>query len=278
MHQLIELFSNGSKIPDHSAVITIDDGYKSIYKLAFPVINELKIPVIIFPLTSPVNDRKLLWIDRLEYALLKTQKKSVNLQIGAQNYKFDIDSRYNKVVNGRSIRILVKSMKQAELDKYLDQLIDELDVDLLKEEKISDVYQILEWNEINEMILSGFVAIGSHTHSHYNLKNCDEELINNELLLSKNIIENKTNKDCLYFSYPHGKKRSFSELTKELLIKSGYKCAVTTEPGMNDGTSDIFKLKRYSVSNNDSFYEFIYMLCGAKEKLSTLKNTFHFNC
>ena len=277
MTQLIELFSNGSKIPDYSAVITIDDGYKSNYKLAFPVINELKIPVIIFPLTSPVNDRKLLWIDRLEYALLRTQKKSINLKIGARNYKFDLGSRYNKMVNGRSIRILVKSIKQDELDKYLDQLIDELDVDLMKEEKIPNIYQILEWDEIIEMIESGLVTIGSHTHSHYNLKNCDVEIINNELLLSKKLIENKTKKECLYFSYPHGKKRSFSELTKELLKKTDYKCALTTEPGMNDGTSDIFKLKRYSVSNNDSFHGFVYLLCGAREKLSKLKNTFHFN-
>jgi len=203
---------------------------------------------------------------------LRTQKKSVSLEIDGKYYEFDIDSKKNKIVNGHSIRILVKSMNQTLLDDYLDQLVDELDVDLLEEKIIPDIYQILKWNEINEMIIRGLVDIGSHTHSHYNLKNCDEELINKELLLSKNIIEKKTKRDCLYFSYPHGRNRAFSELTKELLIKSGFKCAMITEPGMNDETSDIFELKRYSVTNNDSFHEFIFTLSGAREIFAVLKH------
>ncbi|WP_108308606.1 polysaccharide deacetylase family protein [Metalysinibacillus jejuensis] len=49
-------FLNGNKnLPEKSIIITIDDGYESVYTNAFPILKELNMQAIFFPITSDVQ-------------------------------------------------------------------------------------------------------------------------------------------------------------------------------------------------------------------------------
>jgi hypothetical protein len=64
--------------------------------------------------------------------------------------------------------------------------------------------QMLSWCQIREMAQSD-ITYGSHTHKHVILKYCDNEIINSELKMSKEIIERETNKEIDSFSYPNAR-------------------------------------------------------------------------
>ncbi|MHC1604818.1 MAG: polysaccharide deacetylase family protein [Candidatus Methanofastidiosia archaeon] len=56
-----------NKIDKDYGVITFDDGYKSTYTNAYPFLRQEKIPFIVFPITSKIeNDPNFLTFDELE--------------------------------------------------------------------------------------------------------------------------------------------------------------------------------------------------------------------
>lgn len=61
--------------------------------------------------------------------------------------------------------------------------------------------KMLSWNEIKKMSRNG-MEIGAHTMTHPNLVEIDLKEAKNEILRSKQEIEDHTGRDCKYFAYP----------------------------------------------------------------------------
>lgn len=59
------------------------------------------------------------------------------------------------------------------------------------------------WQEIKEMVASGYVIAASHTHNHYDLTNTSD--LQTELLTSKEILEQKLATKINTIIYPYGK-------------------------------------------------------------------------
>ena len=60
------------------------------------------------------------------------------------------------------------------------------------------------WEELKEMVLSGFVEIASHSYMHCNLT-FDFVNLNQEVIISKKIIEDNLSQPVTSFIYPFGK-------------------------------------------------------------------------
>ena len=67
LQEVCRAMTNGTALPDRTAVITIDDGYRSIYRVAFPALRRCGLPASVFLATEFVHDRRFLWTDRVEY-------------------------------------------------------------------------------------------------------------------------------------------------------------------------------------------------------------------
>ena len=81
--------------------------------------------------------------------------------------------------------------------------------------------QPMSWEQIIGLQQKGHI-IGSHTLDHIRLDNNDTNILNFQLLKSKQIIELKTNTKCEYFAYPYGRMGDLSE-TALTLAKKHYK-------------------------------------------------------
>jgi len=95
--------------------------------------------------------------------------------------------------------------------------------------------------QVNEIIDSKLVEIGSHTLNHTYLKGMTEEIIVNEINGSKFELENAFNIKINSFAYPYG---AYNELTAKLVELAGYTNAVTTDLGIISNTNNKFVLKR----------------------------------
>ncbi len=111
----------------------------------------------------------------------------------------------------------------------------------LKDKKIKNKndYRYLTINEIKEMIDSLDIEIASHSLTHRDLRELNNEEIEKEIKESKEVLERLFKKEVLIFVYPYG--RYDSRVIKSL-IKNGYFLGRST----NYGEIDFF-LKRWEL-------------------------------
>jgi len=57
LQQLVQFLQKGAKLPDRSVVITIDDGYRSVYENAWPVLRDYGYPFTVFLYAKATENR-----------------------------------------------------------------------------------------------------------------------------------------------------------------------------------------------------------------------------
>ena len=72
--------------------------------------------------------------------------------------------------------------------------------------------------------------------------------LTNEISKSVKMIETNLNYKLKHYSYPEGFKKSFSKKIIHLLKKKSIKCCPTAISGTNNINSNLFLLKRVSVT------------------------------
>ena len=270
LEECVRYFIEKENFPDKSAVITIDDGYKSNYTLAFPIFKEFDIPATIFLTTDFVDNQKFLWVDRLECALNYTKAKHLEIKVGEEKLYFPLICRKDKMSCDKSLRVKLKSMDYAYIEKIISEIENKLHVKVSELTNVPEIYQPLQWDEILKMTNTTRVSIGNHTQKHLILTRYANKIIKNELMLSKEIIQKKTGINTRLFSYPNGAHGDFNANTKLILKELGYSCALTTVSGMNNKFSDIYELKRFGIGNTD-LKTFILTTSGVKNFVSEIK-------
>ena len=113
--------------------------------------------------------------------------------------------------------------------------------------------ECLTWSEVAELKGKGF-EFGSHTVSHPRLVDLPWEEVENELVASKKMIEDRLGAEVTAFSYPFAfpqHRRLFVERLTQLLRSSGYTSAVTTMIGHVAPGDEALRLKRLPVNSCD---------------------------
>jgi peptidoglycan/xylan/chitin deacetylase (PgdA/CDA1 family) len=111
--------------------------------------------------------------------------------------------------------------------------------------------RLLGWSEIKELDRYG-IEFGSHTRTHPDLTRIFEEEIFDELVESKQAIEDALGKEAASFAYPFGR---FNREARHLAGRY-FKAACSTSLGKVQFGSDLFSLERidtYYLSNQKIF-------------------------
>jgi peptidoglycan/xylan/chitin deacetylase (PgdA/CDA1 family) len=205
----------------------------------------------------------------LMYHHIDERGKVSSLSVSPKNFQKQMQflSRYN--YNVISLKELVQSINKKEKlpkntvvltfdDGYQDNYIYAYPV-LKKYNFPATIFVIvnaigkeryLNYIQIKEMVSSGIIEIGSHSLSGTYLPGQSRQQLEQEIGISKKILENKLSKKVDFFCYPIG---GFTEELQEIVKKYGYKAACTTNRGNKQSylNSDIFALKRIKIK--DSF-------------------------
>lgn len=127
-------------------------------------------------------------------------------------------------------------------------------------QQTSFLSNLLNKEQIKSMVDSGIIEFGSHTLSHCNLLKSQE--LDKEIGLSKEKIQNTTQKDCVAFAYPYGR---FDSNIIQCVKKHGYTSAVTVKAGF--GIDNKFTIPRISIMGKDNFLDFLLKINKGKSKL-----------
>jgi peptidoglycan/xylan/chitin deacetylase (PgdA/CDA1 family) len=129
----------------------------------------------------------------------------------------------------------------------------------------------LTWSEVRELQRQG-IDFGSHTVNHPWLREMAASAINDEIVNSKDTIEQKVGCGVDSFAYPYAfpqTERNFTQMLRDMLCTAGYKTGVSTIVGRATRRSDSLFLERLPVNSWDDPALFKAKLAGAYDWVAT---------
>ena len=168
------LAARGAEGSDKLYVLTFDDGYRDVYEMAWPLLQERQLPFLLYLTTAPIESQRPLGHEQAEP---------------------------------------------------------------------------LEWDQIGEMLASGLLTLGAHTHTHPDLRLCETNEIELELATCDGIIEKRTSHRPRHFAYPWG---YWSERA-DAVTRLRYETAALGGPVVSDPFTDGHLVPRLPVQRSDGF-------------------------
>ncbi len=241
----VALKKAGKPLPDKACAITFDDGWADNYQYAFPILNELQVPATIFLVADMIGTSQCFWPERLtnimaaiatRYSQHWSHPELAWLQPEG-GYKFN-----ETPPTSEEITVLIAGLKaysDTEMHNRLTHIEDTLQLNT------GDLsVSLLNWQQIDEMLASNLVSIGSHTCHHIRLNNTiPTTQMREEIVNSKQLIEKHTGKTVDAFCYPNG------DYCPEAvaLVEQNYATAVTTQSGWNTQHTNMHLLQRIGI-------------------------------
>lgn len=218
--ELAKIIEQQGSAPANAVVITVDDGYRDFYEVAFPLLKKYQVPATFFVTTGFVNGDIWLWYDQVNWILNNRKTNSENIELAGKFFDFGLSNNqlWKNIVD--HFLIIPNSLRISGMTK----LIEVCGVQVPSEVPME--YSSVSWQQLREMQEHG-VEIGGHTVTHPSLGHSDLETsskeINNSLETLNLVLGNKPRTFC----YPNGQPEDYSSDIKELVRVSGYTAAVT---------------------------------------------------
>lgn len=128
---------------------------------------------------------------------------------------------------------------------------------------VSDINKdgYLKDHQIEEMLDSNLLTIGSHAMSHRHFLDLRPEELNYEINESKRILQARFGIAVDFFAYPYG---SFNLFIENMVESAGYRAAFSTNQELRNrrGQDDLFALKRLSVLRDYNPLRFLIKTSG----------------
>ena len=226
------------EIPPGLAAITIDDGYRDAYEIAFPILRRYCAPATVFVVTEFVNGTTWLWTDKPRYLTALAAPQAFEIGIGDHKLRLELNGAASRAVAAGLINASLKPLSEEARDALIERLAFELRVKL--PERPPAEYCAINWGQAREMADAG-VEIGSHTLTHPILTGLDDARLREEVAQSRDRIQNALGRKVETFCYPNG---DFDLRTQREVARAGYRLAVTTDVGLNNGRNDPLALRR----------------------------------
>ena len=239
LSEAVQNLTTDKPLPPNRVVITIDDGYRDTFEVAFPTLKKFGLPATLFVITDFADGRCWLWTDLMRYVLLNTSLESLEIEPTAgEQIKAPLNGRAQRIELADRINSYLKRLPNKEKEQRINEIACELGVVIPP--LPTDEYAPISWAQAREMD-AGNLQIESHTVSHPILTNIDERELDFELQTSKERLEAVLDREVEHFCYPNG---ALNELVRRSVEKAGYRSAVTSEYGFNKPRADRFLLKR----------------------------------
>lgn len=252
---------------EQSVAITFDDGYRDVYKYAFPVLQKFQIPATIYLTADAVESNSLAWYDRIFLALSVAPGDKLDLVLDRPR-RFLLPAPAARLRAAEEIISFLRSLPAEQCESFcsnLERLIP------LPAKEMKD--RMLTWEQIREMQQGG-VSFGSHTLTHPAVSRLDPLALKRELCRSKAILEERLGAAIKDFAYPFGKPADYGN-TPSAVARAGYRTAVTTNWGINTPSANPYELRRVSIGEERSLSMFalrlaqLFLSAEHRNKLST---------
>src|SRR5215468_4343222 len=226
------------ELPPRLAAITIDDGYRDAYEIAFPILRKHCAPATVFVVTEFVEGTAWLWTDKARYLAAGAAAQAFEIGIGGRDLRLELNGAASRAVAAGLINAALKPLSEEARDALIERLASELRVKLPERPPLA--YGAINWRQAREMADAG-MEIGSHTLTHSILTGLSDERLREEVGRSRDRIQSAIGRKVETFCYPNG---DYDLRAQCEVARAGYQFAVTTEVGLNSRRTDPLALRR----------------------------------
>jgi len=182
--------ANGRALPERPVLVTFDDGYRSMFELARPILLRYRIPAAVFVSSEPVRFQRLFWFDAVARALGPEAFTGIRAQP---------EAIWRRVAGEHDTPAGAVPHLAPMTDLHVRQLADE-----------------------------GF-SIGVHTASHPPLARLSRDVQHRELESCRSALESWTGQRVDTLAYPFGAPREdYTEETVAIATSLGFHTGFTT--------------------------------------------------
>lgn len=258
----VERLKEGT-LPAAATVVTFDDGFDSIRKLAVPVLRDLGLPGTIYVTTYYCIKGNPIFRLVVEYMFWKTTRTELELGglgIGEEGMAHFPDRRLADEVAWKVICGGEGKLDEEQRVRLCAELGRRLDVDY------ADIVQrrfltLMTSEEVRETSEAG-IDIQLHTHRHVLPRESD--LVHREIEDNRSILEPLTGYELHHFCYPSG---IYHQDHLRPLSEAGVLSGTTCDTGLNYAGAQPLMLKRFLDGNNVSWIEFEAEMSGFSDLL-----------
>lgn len=219
--------------------VTFDDGWADNAESVYPITCQFHVPFVIFIVPKKIGTALPFWPERTAAALDRIP--AVN---GAR-----------RAVSIRKAIEELKALPAVERESRIGRMVGSGGA----LESSAAVDKTMTWDQIAELQAHG-VTFGSHTSTHEILTMVPPAQAEQEIVSSREAIQQKLGGSCKLFSYPNG---DYSEQVRKLVAQAGYKLAfLNQQPGVWTRDCDPLLIPRVNVCE--------YHLVNTKDEFSPL--------
>lgn len=220
-------------------IVTFDDGDKSYHDLAYPILQELQIPTMMFLISSVHEHGGLIWPEMVRWlTFISPLQQAVRPWDQAQTVH-PLDTLDRKRQFARGCNQFLKGIPDDERRRWTERLTEALAADL---QAHPAPRRMMNWEEVRAT--AQYTRFGGHSHSHPILSRVGPEQLEDEIRNCTELIEARTGVRPTQFAYPNGRAQDFSPAVQDTLRRHGYSAAYTTISGINGVGADMFALRR----------------------------------
>ncbi|MDT7041523.1 polysaccharide deacetylase family protein [Candidatus Nitronereus thalassa] len=254
------------KIPKGAVAVTFDDGYADNLYNAKPLLEKYDVPASFYVTCGCLDQEQEFWWDDLDRMLLQPQSLPQTLTLTVEgiehSWKVDVPSnpspsteivppKFSKIQEEgklgrkelyRSLHSLLRPLPEEKRRPLLDEIAKWSG----SNRKGRVTHASLTTNELEQLGKGGLVEIGAHTVTHPVLSSLSLSEQRDEILQSKEGLEEKLNRPILSFAYPYGERSDYSVQTPELVKQLGFSYACSNYSGIVRRGVDPFQLPRVS--------------------------------
>jgi peptidoglycan/xylan/chitin deacetylase (PgdA/CDA1 family) len=245
------------------AAITIDDGYRDAYEIAYPLLRRYRASATLFVPTNFIDQRVWIWTDKARFLTEQAVPQQFTLDLSESSLRIDFNglNRLNGAASRRDaserINAALKQLPNDIKETAIERLASALGVRI--PERPPDEFGPVTWAEAREMQANG-IEIGSHTLTHPILTNIGDEQLRRELRDSRSRLEEALKRRVDQFCYPNG---DYDQRVSREVAQAGYRIAVTCVNGLNQRGENLLALRR--VPAEQDLTRFAQGTCGFEE-------------
>ncbi len=235
---ILEHLSKDDTLPPALAAITIDDGYRDAYEVAYPLLRRYGVPATLYAVTEFIDRRGWLWTDKMRFLTAHARAQELVTTIDGEHFCVRLFDDRSRSRAAEQINEALKGLDDDARDEAIEKIAGQLGVTI--PEAPPDDFAAISWQQAREMDQKG-VEIGSHTLTHPILTTIGDERLEHELSESRAQLETVLKRRIEHFCYPNG---DYDERVQREVARAGYGSAVTVVDGLNERGEDPLALRR----------------------------------
>jgi peptidoglycan/xylan/chitin deacetylase (PgdA/CDA1 family) len=249
------------RLPPCSTVITMDDGWRGVYTIGLPLIQELKIPVTVYVTTYYVENRMPVYTVTVSYLFWRAAARLVHLPRGIGTFDLECDAAKAE----EAAQNFGGALPPGDRLEFLKELAAALDVPFHEIER-QHLFEVMDEQQLRGLAAAG-VDIQLHSHRH-EWPLYDKELVESEVAENRRFLQPVVSYPLEHFCYPSG---VYGLHQAEWLAGLGVKSATTIDPGLNYSHTSRFALRRLVDGGPVSDIEFAAEMTGFMELVRSLR-------